>query len=99
MGSGTERVKGKAEEIKGAVKEGVGDLIDNEQMQAEGHAEKVHGQARQSVAKAGERVKGVGEQFVGKAKGAVGRLIGNEQMQAEGKAEELKGKGRQKANR
>jgi uncharacterized protein YjbJ (UPF0337 family) len=99
MGSGTERVKGKVEEIKGAMKEGVGDLIDNEQMQAEGHAEKVKGQARQDVAKAGERVKGIGEELGGKVKGAVGDLIGNEQMRAEGKAKELKGKGRQKANR
>ena len=99
MGNGTERVKGKAEEIKGAVKEGVGDLIDNEQMQAEGHAGKVKGQARQEVAKAGERVKGVGEELGGKLKGAVGDLIDNEQMQAEGKAKELKGTGRQKANR
>jgi uncharacterized protein YjbJ (UPF0337 family) len=99
MGSGPERVKGKAEEIKGTLKEGVGDLIDNEQMQAEGHAEKVTGQARQDVAKAGERVKGIGEELGGKVKGAVGSLIGNEQMRVEGKAKELKGKGRQKANR
>jgi uncharacterized protein YjbJ (UPF0337 family) len=99
MGNGTERVKGKAEEIKGAVKEDVGDLIDNEQMQAEGHAEKVTGQARQEVAKSGERVKGMGEELGGNVKGAVGSLIGNEQMQAEGKAKELKGKARQKANR
>ena len=99
MDNGTKRVKGKVEEIKGTLKEGVGDLIDNEQMQAEGHAEKVTGQARQDVAKAEERVKGMGEQLVGTTKGAVGRLIGNEQMRVEGKAKELKGKGRRKANR
>ena len=99
MGSGTERVKGKAEEIKGAVKEGVGDLIDNERIQAEGHTEKVKGQAHQEVAKAAERVKGMGEELGGKAKGAAGSLIGNKQMRAGGKAKELKGKGRQKANR
>lgn len=99
MGNGTERAKGKVEEIRGAVKEGVGDLIGNEQMQAEGHAEKVTGQARQEVVKAEEQVKGVGEEIGGKVTGAVGSLIGNEQMQAEGKAKELKGKGRQKANR
>jgi uncharacterized protein YjbJ (UPF0337 family) len=99
MGNGAKRVKGKVEEIKGTLKEGVGNLIGNEQMQAEGHAEKVTGQARQDVAKAAEQIKGVGEELVGKAKGAVGGLIGNEQMQVEGKGEELKGKGRQKANR
>jgi uncharacterized protein YjbJ (UPF0337 family) len=99
MGNGTERAKGKLQEIKGAVKEGVGDLIDNEQMQAEGHVEKVKGQARQDVAKAEEQVKGIGEEIEGRATGAVGSLIGNEQMQTEGKAKELKGKGRQQANR
>ena len=99
MGANKERVKGAAEELKGNIKKGVGDLIDNEQMQAEGHAEKRTGQARQEVAKAGERVKGMGEELGGKVKGAVGSLIGNEQMRAEGKAKELKGKGRQKANR
>ena len=99
MGNGTKRVKGKVEEIKGTLKEGVGDLIGNEQMQVEGHAEKATGQARQDVAKAEERVKGMGEELGGKAKGAVGRLIGNEQLRAEGKAKELKGNGRQKAHR
>ncbi len=99
MGNPTERVKGKVEEIKGTLKEGVGDLIGNEQMQAEGHADKITGQARQNVAKAEERIKGMGEELVGKAKGTAGSLIGNEQMRLEGKAKELKGKGRQKANR
>ena len=99
MGNGTERVKGKVEEIKGTLKEGVGDLIGNEQMQTEGHAEKVTGQARQDVAKAEERIKGASEQLVGTAKGTVGRLIGNEQMRVEGKAKGLRGKGRRKANR
>ena len=49
MGNGTERVKGKAEEIKGAVKEGVGDLIANEQMQAEGKAKELKGKGRQKA--------------------------------------------------
>lgn len=98
MGSGNERVKGKFEEVKGAVKERVGDLIDNDRMEAEGHADKVKGQARQNVAKTSERVRGMGEELRGKVKGTVGDLIGNEQMELEGKVDELKGKGRQKAN-
>lgn len=97
MGDG-ERTKGKVEEVKGTIKEGVGDLIGDEQMEAEGHAEKVHGQARQAVAKAEAHTKGVGEELSGKVKGAVGDLIGNEQMEAEGKVEELKGQARQKAS-
>jgi uncharacterized protein YjbJ (UPF0337 family) len=91
--------KGKVEEIKGTLKESVGDLIGNEQMRAEGHTEKVKGQARQDVVKAEERVKGMGERLVGTAKGAIGRLIGNKQMRVQGRAKELTGKARQKANR
>ena len=98
MGANEERIKGKAEEIKGHVKHGVGGLIGNEQMQAEGHAEEAAGEARQEAAKAAERVKGTGEELKGKVKGAAGDLIDNEQLQAEGRAEELKGQARQKAN-
>ena len=98
MGANEERIKGKAEEIKGHIKHGVGDLIDNEQMEAEGHAEEATGKARQEAAKATERVKGSGEELKGKIKGAAGDLIDNEQMEAEGRAEELKGQARQKAN-
>src|SRR5689334_17969888 len=39
MGANEERMKGKAEEIKGHVKHGVGSAFGNEQMEAEGHAE------------------------------------------------------------
>ena len=98
MGANEERIKGKAEEIKGHVKHGVGSLIGNEQMQAEGHAEEAAGEARQEAAKAAERLKGTGEELKGKLKGAAGDVIDNEQMQAEGKVDELKGQARQKAN-
>lgn len=99
MGNGTKRVKGKVEEIKGTLKQGVGDLIGNEQMHMEGHAEKVTGQARQAMAKAEERIKGAGEQLVGTAKRSVGRVLGNKKMRVRGRVKQLKGTGRQKANR
>jgi uncharacterized protein YjbJ (UPF0337 family) len=98
MGANEERAKGKAEEIKGHIKHGVGSAIGNEQMEAEGHADEATGQARQDAAKAAERVKGAGEQLKGKVKGAAGDLLDNEQMQAEGRADDLKGQARQKAN-
>jgi len=98
MGANEERIKGKAEEIKGHIQHGVGDLIGNEQMEAEGHANEVAGKTRQEGAKAAERVKGTGEELKGKIKGAAGDLLDNEQMEAEGKAGELKGQARQKAN-
>ena len=49
MGANEERIKGAAEELKGKVKKGVGDLVDNEQMEAEGEAERLKGQARQKA--------------------------------------------------
>ncbi len=96
--SNTERAKGAAEEVGGNVKQGVGNLIGNEQMQAEGKATELKGEARQEGAKASERAEGAAEEVGGNIKQSVGNLIGNEQMQAEGKATELKGEARQKAN-
>lgn len=99
MSNRAKRLRGATEELAGAVKEAIGDRIGNEQMQAEGHVQKVKGRARQSVAKAEERATGVGEELAGKTQGAVGRLIGNEQLRVEGKIKELKGKARRSANR
>ncbi len=45
----SERVKGKVEEIAGAVKNRVGAVIDNEQMQTEGKAKELKGEARQKA--------------------------------------------------
>jgi uncharacterized protein YjbJ (UPF0337 family) len=98
MGTNNERIKGAAEEALGNVKQGVGNLIGNEQMQAEGKATELKGEARQEGAKAAERGEGLLEEVGGNIKQGVGNLIGNEQMQAEGKATELKGEARQKAN-
>jgi uncharacterized protein YjbJ (UPF0337 family) len=49
MGAKEERIKGAAEELKGNIKKGFGDLIDNEQMEVEGEAERLKGQARQKA--------------------------------------------------
>ena len=94
----TNRGEGAAEEVGGKIKKTVGKVIGNEQMEAEGKAKELHGQAQQAAAKAGERVKGTIEEVSGAIKNRVGAVIGNEQMQAEGKARELKGEARQKIN-
>ena len=99
MSNAANRGEGKAEEIGGAIKKNVGKLIGNEQMQAEGAATELKGEARQEAAKGAERVKGAVEEVKGAVKNRVGALIGNEQMQAEGKAKELQGEARQKANK
>ena len=48
-----DKAENKAEELKGKVKEGVGDATDNEQLQAEGRGDQASGNLKQ----AGEKVK------------------------------------------
>lgn len=48
-----DKIKNAAQEAKGKIKEGVGDLTDNERLEAEGHAD----QAAANVKQAGEDVK------------------------------------------
>jgi|HigsolmetaAR202D_1030399.scaffolds.fasta_scaffold00078_7 uncharacterized protein YjbJ (UPF0337 family) len=93
-----EKIKGTAQNLKGKIKEGVGELINNEELANKGRAEQVVGKARVEGAKAAERGKGKLEEIGGKVKGAVGDLIDNEQLEAEGKIDEAKGKARQKLN-
>jgi uncharacterized protein YjbJ (UPF0337 family) len=95
----TRRSQGALEEIGGKIKRGVGKLVGDERMQAEGRGKELKGQARQETAKASERSKGTVEELVGSVKNRVGRVIGNRQMQAEGKAKALKGRARQRASR
>jgi uncharacterized protein YjbJ (UPF0337 family) len=49
MGANEERIKGKAEELKGKIKGAAGDLLDDEQLEAEGRGEELKGQARQKA--------------------------------------------------
>jgi uncharacterized protein YjbJ (UPF0337 family) len=92
------RAEGAAEKIGGKVKRGVGKVLGNEQMQAEGTVKEKKGEAKQEAAKASERTKGKIEETVGAVKNRVGAVIDNEEMEVEGKATELKGEARQKAN-
>jgi uncharacterized protein YjbJ (UPF0337 family) len=98
MSNAKNRIEGKAEEVSGKIKAGIGKLVGNEQMQAEGNAKAVKGEARQEAAKVGERAEGAVEEVKGAIKNRVGHVVDNEKWQAEGKAEELKGAARQKLN-
>jgi len=99
MSAESKRSEGVAQEIGGKVKRAVGTLIGNEQMEAEGRAKELEGEARQEEAKAEGRVQGKIEEVTGAIKNRVGQVIDNEQMTVEGRARELAGKARQKANR
>lgn len=94
-----ERSEGKAEKLGGKLKRGIGRILGNERMQAEGLARELKGKAREETAKSSERAKGKAEEITGAVKNRVGHAVGNERMAAAGKARELKGEARQKANR
>ncbi len=98
MGENRERAGGMTDQLAGNVKQGVGSLTGNEQMEAEGRAQELQGESRQEAAKTAGTARGMGEEAKGNIKQGAGDLLGNEQMQAEGRVEELKGKARQKLN-
>jgi uncharacterized protein YjbJ (UPF0337 family) len=96
MGTVAERREGMAEKIGGKIKNAIGKVLGSEQLEAEGKAKELKGEAREEAAKATERTKGKVDETVGAVKNQAGAVLGNEQMQAEGKVEELKGEARQK---
>ncbi len=64
-----DEVKGKAEQVKGAVKDKVGELVDDPDMEAEGEAEQIAGQVREKAGKVERLV----DQAADKAKKAFDR--------------------------
>jgi uncharacterized protein YjbJ (UPF0337 family) len=49
MGGSDDRAEGKADELKGRVKEAAGDLTDNERLRSEGAGDKAEGKAKQAI--------------------------------------------------
>ncbi len=99
MSNASKRSEGAAEKLGGKIKGGIGRLVGNERMQAEGAVTEAKGRAKQESAKAVERGKGKLEEVTGAVKNRVGAALGNGKMQATGKLRELKGQARQSANR
>lgn len=62
-----DELKGKMDEVKGKVKQGVGDLTDNEQLHDEGVADEVSGKVQGGLGKArrkvGEAIEDVGDKL------------------------------------
>ena len=71
-------------EIKGNVKQGVGKVTGNEQLEAEGRTE-------QDTAHAAREAKGMGNQVKGHIEEGVGRVTGDEEAEARGAVDRLKG--------
>jgi uncharacterized protein YjbJ (UPF0337 family) len=93
------RNEGAAQKLGGKIRRGIGKLIDDEQMEAEGALKEARGRDKEESAKSAERAKGNVERVTGAVKHRAGAVIDDEKMQAEGKLRELKGKARHKANR
>jgi uncharacterized protein YjbJ (UPF0337 family) len=72
------------EEAKGNVKQGVGRVAGDADLEAEGKAQK-------DSAKATREVKGAANQVKGSIQEGLGKLTGDEETQARGEADRLKG--------
>jgi uncharacterized protein YjbJ (UPF0337 family) len=72
------------DEMKGNVKQGVGKVTGNEELEAEGQAE-------HDTAHATREAKGMGNQVKGRVEEGVGKVTGDEQTEARGVADRLKG--------
>jgi len=98
MSNASKRSEGAAEKLGGKIKGGIGKLVGNERMQAEGAVSEAKGRAKEQAAKAAGRVQGTVEEATGALKNRVGAALGNTKMRAAGKLRELKGQARQRAN-
>ncbi|MGE3066860.1 MAG: CsbD family protein [Hyphomicrobiaceae bacterium] len=67
MGSTTDKIKGVANQVGGKVKEGVGKVIGNEQMEAEGIGQQIKGKVQQKVGETKEAVKDAANKIADKA--------------------------------
>ncbi len=72
-------------EMKGNVKHGVGKVVGDREMQAEGASER-------NSARASRKVKGAGNSVKGRVKEGVGKMTGDESMRASGIDDRMKGK-------
>jgi uncharacterized protein YjbJ (UPF0337 family) len=94
------RLEGIGHQVKGVLKEGIGKIIGDAKLTADGAAERAAGQARNVTGSEGEsvigidtdRIAGVGHQLKGAVKEGLGNLAGKPELVAEGTAERDAGK-------
>jgi uncharacterized protein YjbJ (UPF0337 family) len=72
------------DEMKGNIKEDVGKITGNRDMQAEGRAER-------DTAKAKRNAKGIGNQVKGNIEEGIGKVTGDDETRARGTADRLRG--------
>jgi len=94
------RLEGIGHQVKGVLKEGLGKIIGDAKLTADGAAERAVGQAQNVAGAEGEsvigidtdRIAGVGHQLKGALKEGLGNLAGKPELVAEGTAERDAGK-------
>ncbi len=96
------RIDAIGHQVKGTLKQGLGKVIGDAKLQADGAAERAagetHGAGPDRVAGIDtDRIRGVGRQFAGAIKQGFGGLTGNAKMAAEGSAERAAGKAQNEA--
>jgi uncharacterized protein YjbJ (UPF0337 family) len=79
----------RSDELKGNVKRGIGDLTDNERLEAEGRAEAESARAKRQAKGAANKVKGSIQEGIGK-------MTGDESTRAQGTADRLRGETQQR---
>jgi uncharacterized protein YjbJ (UPF0337 family) len=67
MSSTTDKIKGAANQVGGKIKEEVGEVIGNKQMEAEGMAQKAKGEAQRKVGEVKSTVKDAAGKIADKA--------------------------------
>jgi uncharacterized protein YjbJ (UPF0337 family) len=95
-----QNIFGLGHQLKGAVKAGLGRVIGDAKLVADGNAEQASGTAQTAAGDAiasafgvdKDRLEGVGHQLKGAAKLGLGKLIGDGKLVAEGTAERASGK-------
>ena len=94
------RIEGIGHQVKGVLKEGIGKIIGDAKLTADGAAERAAGEAQNVAGPEGasvigidtDRIAGVGHQLKGAVKEGLGNLAGKPELVAEGTAERDAGK-------
>ena len=96
----TNRLEGIGYQVKGGLKEGLGKIIGDAKLTADGAAERAAGEAQNAAGPEGEnvtgidtdRIAGVGHRLKGAVKEGLGHIAGKPHLEAEGVAEREAGK-------
>lgn len=67
MGSTNDKISGMANEAVGNVKQGVGKMVGNDRLEAEGKAQEIKGEGQQAIGEAKEAVKDTADKAAGLA--------------------------------